>query len=389
MMNNILTVISILSMFLIFWAMLGYPLSLIMIDKIGKPKENKLGQDDNLSVTVMVVAHNEEKVILEKLENIVQLEYPKDKISFLISSDNSTDRTNEIVREFIHEHQHFNIRLHEVEERKGKTNAQDSAQKLVKSDILVMTDANSIIEKSAIKQLVSSFCDEDVVYVCGKLVYSNVDVADSASSEDTYWNLDLRLRDIESRLQTITAGNGALYAVRNDAYKHVKLIHSHDSAMPLYYALEGKRALFNKNAVAYEKAGENIGDEYKRKVRMNRIILDWILPDFRILNIFKYKWFTYFYLGHRTARYLLFINHFLLFLTSFILAFQSPVFLLLLVGQVLFYGLALLELLFKTNNKFLKLAYYYCVTIVAQLHGAYNVVTGKAKPFWEKAESTR
>src|SRR5690606_9558249 len=116
------------------------------------------------TVTVMVVAHNEEKVIIDKLNNIIQLDYPKDKIEFLISSDNSTDKTNEYVKEFIKNHEDIKIRLYEVKERKGKTNAQNEAQKLVNTEFLVMTDANSIMDKNSIKELMSTFTSNDIAY---------------------------------------------------------------------------------------------------------------------------------------------------------------------------------------------------------------------------------
>ena len=101
----------------------------------------------------MVVAHNEENVIKDKLENLMRLQYPKDKIEFLVSSDNSTDKTNDIVKEFIKSHPNEKIRLFEVKERKGKTTAQNEAQKTVTSEILVMTDANSILDGYIKKQI--------------------------------------------------------------------------------------------------------------------------------------------------------------------------------------------------------------------------------------------
>src|SRR5699024_6304714 len=150
----------------------------------------------------------------------------------------------------------------------------------------------------------------------GRLCFINQKISDVSSAESSYWDADLSTRDIESKIQTITAGNGAIYACRTEGYYDFDPIESHDSAMPTLYAIQGKRAVANHDAIAYEKAGEIIEDEFGRKVRMNRIILKYILPDLRILNVFKYKWYTYFYLGHRTCRYLLWISHLILFLSS-------------------------------------------------------------------------
>lgn len=378
-----------ISGFLIIWAMIGYPLSLKILDKIYKSKKLIKDYIHQPTVTIMVVAHNEEKVILEKLNNIINIDYPKDKVEFLIASDNSTDKTNEIVKKFIENNTNFNIRLYEVRARMGKTNAQNEAQKTVTTEYLVMTDANSMMDKNAVKELMAAFTSRDIAYVTGKLSIINKDSSSVSNAEASYWENDLVTREIEGRIQTITAGNGALYACRNEDYHDFNPIQGHDSAMPLFYALQGKRAISNHHAVAYEKAGEVIEDEFGRKVRMNRVLMDHILPDIRILNIFKYKWFSYFYFGHRTSRYLLWISHLLLLTSSTLLICESLFYFLAFIGQFFFYLLALLRMVTKSQNKFLTLIYYYTVTIIAQWVGVYRTLTGKAKPFWEKAESTR
>ncbi|CYV69687.1 glycosyltransferase [Streptococcus suis] len=374
-----------LSIFLIFWANIGYPASMIFLDKIIKKTNEKL-TDYEPTVTVMVVAHNEEGVIADKLMNLLQLDYPKDKFNILVTSDNSTDRTNEIVNEFVLKYQQ--IYLYQVEKRQGKTNAQNEASKLVKSEILVMTDANAMLKHDAINELVSSFTN-NVAYVTGKLDYINQNESLTSKSESTYWDLDTRIRDIESRFQTITAGNGAIYAVRTEDYVDFDPIMSHDSAMPLYFNLLGKRAVANHKAIAYEKAGENDGDEFKRKIRMARITLHFILPSIKILNVFKYKWFTYFYLGHRTVRYLLWFNHIILFIASVVLMSENSHYWLPCVGQLIIYLIASMKYLFSIDIKIINFIAYYCMTVTAQLIGVLKTILGRNKPFWEKAESTR
>ncbi|WP_238343626.1 glycosyltransferase [Gracilibacillus saliphilus] len=389
MVNIFFIVIFYISLFIIFWAMVGYPLSMKLLDKLYQNRHPLKDYKHEPTVTIMVVAHNEEDVIKDKLQNIINLDYPKDKIKYLISSDNSTDKTNEIVEEFIKQHPNENVYLHKVKNRLGKTNAQNEAQKLVDTDYLVMTDANSILKSDSINELMASFSSDDISYVTGKLVITNNNSGSVSNSESGYWQKDLKIREIESKIQTITAGNGALYACRNSEYIDFDPLKSHDSNMPRHFALLGKRAICNHDAIAYEKAGEIIGDEFKRKVRMNRRILKNILPDIKILNIFKYKWYTYFYFGHRTCRYLLWLSHVLLLLSNFIIVNESIFYAFTLMGQVLFYILAAIKHLFNFNHKLVNIVYYYCVTIIAQWIGVYNILTGKAKPFWEKAESTR
>lgn len=382
-------IIFIISFFIIFWAMIGYPFSLKILSKLYSHRKNSKNYDNKPEVTVMVVAHNEEKVIKNKLENLINLNYPKDKLEILVSSDNSSDKTNTIVKNFIKNHPEYKIRLYEVKKRMGKTNAQNEAQKTVKTEFLVMTDANSLLEKNSINELMASFVSEDIAYVTGKLVYYNKDINDISNAENTYWNSDLKMREIESNIQTITAGNGALYACRTKDYHDFNPIESHDSAMPVYFALKNKRAIANYQAIAYEKAGEKVEDEFGRKVRMNRVLLKHILPTIKILNFFKYKWFTYFYLGHRTSRYLLWISHLLLLISNLFLINNSIFFLIFLIGQIIFYFLAFIKKITGTKNKYITLIYYYTITVLAQWVGVFNIITGKAKPFWEKAESTR
>lgn len=154
-------------------------------------------------------------------------------------------------------------------------------------------------------------------------------------------------------------------------------------------SLRNKRALYNPDAIAYEKAGEVIEDEFKRKVRMNRGILRDILPDVRIFNFLKYGWFSYFYFGHRTCRYLLWISHFIVLLSNALLLNEGYFYLVTFIGQIVFYLLAMIKWKTKINNKIFNIIYYYTITVIAQWVGVYNNLTGKVKPFWEKAESTR
>lgn len=377
-----------LSGILIFFGMIGYPASLIILDKIYKDKKNVKNYDYIPNVTLLIVAHNEEKVIKQKLENVIKIDYPNDKLEILISSDNSSDRTNNIVKQFIRDNGNYNIKLYEVKERKGKTNAQNEAVRIATGEIIVMTDANAMLHRLAVRELVASFTDKDIAYVTGQLIYIN-DEEWTSKSEATYWDFDLKMREVESRIQTITAGNGALYACRADEYVEFNPIECHDSIMPIYYALEGKRAISNHDAKAFEKAGQTEGDEFSRKVRMARKLLSRILPSIKILNIYKYRWFTYFYLGHRTTRYLLGPLHILLYIANGCILKSGWFYQLCFIGQTFFYIGALIKMVFKVDNKFLNMMYYYCLTLVAQLKGMYNQLAGKSKPFWEKAESTR
>lgn len=377
-----------LCLFLIFYTFIGYPISLYVFNFFIK-KEKNPENDVEPFVSIIISAYNEEKVILQKLKNLIELDYPNRKYEIIIASDNSTDHTNAIVKNFIKEYNDIKIFLYEVKQRMGKTNAQNEAVKKAKGEILVFSDANSLIDKGAINHLTSSFIDKDIIYVSGKLAYVNSLDNLTSSTENSYWNYDLIMREIESNIKTITAGNGALYAIKKSEYVYFDPIKSHDSAMPLEAALNHKRALYNKNAVAYEKAGETTKDEFKRKVRMNRTILSWIFGDIKKYNFFVYGWFSYFYFCHRTLRYSLFILQFTLFFTNMVILREGPLFVLLFTAQILFYVIAFLGSKLSFERKFWYYPHYYVMTIYAQYIGAKNQLLGKSKPFWEKAETTR
>jgi cellulose synthase/poly-beta-1,6-N-acetylglucosamine synthase-like glycosyltransferase len=148
--------------FIIFWAMIGYPISLKILYHIIKPVSLKKDYSFCPSVTILVVAHNEEKVIQNKLENLKQLVYPIENLKILVSSDNSTDKTNSIVESFIKKNQEYNVKLYKVRERKGKTNAQNEAVKTVETEFVVLTDANSMFDSQALNELMASFSSNEV-----------------------------------------------------------------------------------------------------------------------------------------------------------------------------------------------------------------------------------
>lgn len=376
------------SVFIIIWAMGGYACSLKILGKMFGKKGLEKNKAFCPMVSVMVVVHNEEKVILDKLENVICNDYPPELIEYIIASDFCTDKTNEIVEKFCREHPEIKMTLHKTKEHKGKTNAQNEAQKIAVGKILIMTDANAMFEKNAISELVSCFTDEKIAYVTGRLIYKNTDNI-TASSEAVYWEADLAQREIESRIWTITAGNGAIYACRNAYYRAFDPIQCHDSSMPYYYAGKGMRAVYNPDAVAYEKAGENIEDEFKRRVRMNRTILGSLKNGVKACNIKKYGWFSYFYFGHKTCRYLLWLAHSIIFVISAVKSKKNLFYCCSLVGQILFYAIALINYFLRSSNKMANLITHYSMTIVAQWKGVINCITGRSKSTWEKAESTR
>lgn len=372
--------------FAIFYAMIGYPITLMILDKIMKRKNDK-----DLSykpfVSIIISAYNEEKVIERKLENITESTYPHYEV--IVANDASSDKTVEICQNFINSHPAYDIKVNTVKNHLGKTNAQDEAVDVAKGEIIVFSDANSMFKADAIDELVSYFTDDDIIYVCGSLIYAKDDDIASAVAENSYWDMELRMRRIESELATIAAGNGAIYACRKRDYRRYNLVSSHDYEMPLYAGLNHKRALYNPKAIALEKAGQTSKDEFKRKVRMQRRILTNIFTNLRRLNIFEYGWFSFFHFNHKTLRFLQAFNHIVLFIANLALLNEGDFYRVFFLIQVGFFTLATIGKLTESKSKIFYFPYYYTMMMAAQLKGGYNEATGKSKATWEKAETTR
>ena len=338
-------------------------------------------------MSVIISAYNEEDVIEKKLENIIQTDYPTYEV--IIANDSSTDRTVEICEEFIRNNPDYDIRINTVKNHLGKTNAQNEAVEVAKGEIIVFSDANSMFKSNAISELVSYFVDDDIEYVCGSLIYHEDDEISSVVAENTYWNFELKMRKIESNIKTITNGNGAIYAVRKKDYRHIDLVNSHDYELPLYAALNHKRALYNPKAVAFEKAGQTTADEFKRKVRMQRRILTNIFTNLKRLNIFEYGWFSFFTFNHKTLRYLQAFFHIVLLVTNFFLLGEGVFYGSFFLMQIGFYALAIIGQLSGAKSKIFYFPRYYCAMMLAQIIGGYRELRGYSKPTWEKAETTR
>jgi cellulose synthase/poly-beta-1,6-N-acetylglucosamine synthase-like glycosyltransferase len=370
--------------------MIGYPSLLIILDKIFNFEKNKKISDYEPTVAYMISVHNEQEIIEKKLLNATHIDYPKDKIEILVVLDNCTDDTEAIVNKFMDDHPDINIRQYESKKHLGKLNAQNEAAKTVTSEMIVMTDANSMFKSDAIKELISYFSNEDIAYVCGKLAYVNPNNNLTTDSESMYWNLELKVRDIESRIQTIANGNGAIYACRKKDYVDFSPMNCHDSIMPYYYALHNRRALFNPAAVAEEKAGQENKDEFSRKVRMNREYVTLPKRDIKTINIFKYGWFSFIYFGHKICRHLLWFNHLLAFVSSLALTIRGNTFgYITLMPQIFLIMITIVQFRKSIKNGLFRMSGYYGMTIWAQYVAIYKGLKGDFKPTWEKVESTR
>jgi cellulose synthase/poly-beta-1,6-N-acetylglucosamine synthase-like glycosyltransferase len=242
------------------WTHAGYPAAAALGARVRRRPVRKA--DVLPSVAVIVAAWNEESVIERRLENLLALDYPSDRLEIVVTSDASTDRTDELVRAVAV--REARVRLIRCE-RGGKVAAQDRAVRETESDIVAFSDANATWAPDALAKLVRSFADDTVAYVCGRLVLTT---ADGSNREGVYWRFETWLRGQESALGSVTGGNGSIYAVRRSDYVEVDPRFGHDLALPYLMVQHGRRAVYDPEARAFEKPTPDIETEYRRKVRM-------------------------------------------------------------------------------------------------------------------------
>jgi len=366
------------SLGLIVWTHFGYPLATGLLARL-RPRPVAKARVEP-SVVLVVAAHNEDTVIRRRIENLLALDYPPEKLEIVVASDGSSDRTNEIVSEIAAREPRVQLLACE---RGGKTLAQNRAVRETESELLAFTDANTEWAPDALRKLVANFADEDVAYVSGKL---QLTASDGTNREGLYWRYELWLRSNESKLGSITAGNGAIYAVRRSDYLEDASITGHDFGLPFRMVQRGRRAVFEPGAVAMEKESRDLEDEFGRKVRMITSALRHVYTGsmlHRVHPIYALELFS-----HRLLRYETGAIHIVLLGTNAAL-----------VGQGLVYQIALgLQLAWLLLAAFGRLriripgagiAYYYLLVTVATLIGNYRFIRSGTPTMWEKAEGTR
>ena len=238
------------------WTHVLYPAAVAVAARV---RTRRVARDDAYlpSVAVIVTAYNEEDSIERRLENLRALDYPPELLEIVVTSDASTDRTDELAEA---------AGAHVIRnQRGGKVAAQDAAVRATESDVVAFSDANATWAPDALRKLVRNFADPQVAYVCGRL---RLEAPDGSNKEGVYWRYELVTRAGESRLGSVTAGNGAIYALRRSDYAEVDPRFGHDLSLPYLMVQRGRRAVYEADALAFERPTASNESEYRRKVRM-------------------------------------------------------------------------------------------------------------------------
>ena len=243
------------------YAQAGYPLLLAGLARVrrGRPAAGEAaGTDAEPMVSLIIAAHREADVIADKVANALALDWPRERLEVIVACDGSPDDTAERARAAGAD------RVLELPWG-GKVRAQDAGVANARGTLLAFSDANALWEPGALRALVARFADPEVGYVCGRVGF----VSEGGSNQEgLYWRYEMAVRALESELASVTAGNGAIYAVRPEAYVRVDPVMGHDLTLPFTLVKRGWRAVYEPGARASEKMVPTIEGEFARKRRM-------------------------------------------------------------------------------------------------------------------------
>ena len=377
---------------IVFYTYLGYGILLYIIIRIkrlftGKPREAALPTDEDLpTITLMICAYNEEDVVAEKMENTRAIDYPKNKFRIMWVTDGSNDRTNEFLANYP------DVDIVYSPERRGKTAALKHGLKELKTRYVAFTDANTMINATALREIARLFQDPSVGCVSGeKRVAAKKEGEMAAEGEGLYWKYESTLKKWDSELYSAMGAAGELYAVDPTLIREVPdeaLLD--DFMMSMYIVDQGKRIAYTPNAYAQEYGSANIFEESKRKRRIAAGGLQSIWWLRHMLNPFRQPLVTFQFISHRVLRWSItpIAMAILLILNIILTILRAGIcYDILMILQILFYLMALCGWLLNKHghkNKLLYTAYYFVFMNINVFRGMAYLRSHKTSGAWEK-----
>lgn len=367
---------------LVIYTYLGYP---VIIIALGKWFQKKRVQTLSSlpAVSWVVPSYNEETIIKEKIEGLLTLDYPKDKLEIIVITDGSTDATPSIAASY------DQVKVLHSPERKGKSAAENRAMKFVSGEIVVFNDANTIVGKGALKELVKHYSDPKVGGVSGAkgIIVSEFDGVES-KGEGLYWKYESAIKKADSDFNSLMGAAGELVSFRAALVQDLPEDTILDDFMQSFYILKlGYIMIYEPNAKAQEHSSASIDEELKRKVRIAAGGWQSISRLPFMLNVFKRPIQSWMYISHRVLRWSLtaFSLPLIFVLNAFLLdTWYGPW---LLLGQILFYSVALIAHSKRQKNLSgpIMAIYYFCVMNYAVLAGFRRFISNTQQASWERS----
>jgi cellulose synthase/poly-beta-1,6-N-acetylglucosamine synthase-like glycosyltransferase len=368
---------------LVAYTYAGFPLLVLARARL-RPRPVK-GAEWTPSLSLVIAARNEAGVISQKLDNILGLDYPQERLQVVVASDGSEDGTDDIVRDY-EEHGVTLVSLPRV----GKAAALNAALAVATGEIVVFSDANSIYAPDALQALVRPFADPEVGGAAGDQRYVTAGAADAAASgELRYWSFDRILKEAESRGGNVISATGAIYAVRRSLIGAVPEGVTDDFTTSTGVIAKGRRLVFVLDAVAFEPVAPRAGLEFDRKVRVMTRGLRGVLLRRELLDPRRHGFYALQLVSHKVLRRVMVLPLLVLAASSPLLWRRSRLYRLATAGQALLYGAGVTGLLLAdkplARRRPFGLAAFFVFVNAASLRAIWNVARGNRIDRWEPA----
>ena len=357
------------------WVYAGYPLLLLAL-AAARPRPVRAAPVTP-AVTILIPAHNEEGVIADKLANCRALDYPPDRLEVLVVSDGSTDGTERIAAA------HPGVRLLSVP-RGGKAAALNAGAAQATGEVLVLTDADAMLDAQSLGNLVAPFADPEVGGVCGNKRQRPRENDATAGGDGLYWRYEQWQKRLEAAFGSVYAADGSLYAIRRELFVPIAdAAQADDIAVSARIPAQGRRLAFAPGAVAWEQGPSGAGSEFARKVRVTNHSLR------AVLGLGPVLWTRGLYslqlVSHKLLRHLAPVFMVLLLAASVLLSSRPP-YRAALAGQALFYAAGAAGYALRRTRvariRPLAAAYYFCFVNAAALAGVLSVARGTRLRAW-------
>lgn len=364
----------------LFYVYAGYPLLVYFVSR-ARPKTVKRG-DFEPFVSVIITAYNEERDLRAKLENTLQIDYPKEKLEIIVASDASTDKTDDIAREFAPQ----GVKLFRQTERGGKTPAQNMAVEKASGEIILFSDATTMYQPDVLQMMLPNFADESVGCVAGKLIYVDETASSVGAGAKRYWNYETFLKESESRACSLIGASGCLYTVRKSAYQPMYAEACSDFLIATVLYRQNLRTVFEPAAICTEETNRQSEKEMQMRVRVISQTFTDLWRNRDMLNPLKSGFYAVQLVSHKLLRYGVPLFLILIFPASMVLSFYSTFFQAIFALQIAFYAAAAIARLFEKNGvklKILAMPLYFVLANLASLVGFYKFLRGERYARWE------